>query len=211
MRVSKFLFLVNLLVSTFNTVIAQSDHLEPTLGIFNIYDYQFEYYSNVRKILFDGLTDTPEIRFLKMPSFTPENVLDIEYDRTSNNYYLIFHICEKMIWDNDKWKKTKVIKVRKIITKKSVDLIKELFEKAIMQVQYPKEVTRGLDGENYYFSIYKNGIKSGKIWSPDQGTRMHRLVEIGNMLIELSKSNLEPVEFNATFKEDIIKLTNELK
>ena len=74
------------------------EHLEPLGTIYDIYNYQFEYYSVVRKVLFNGLTDIPIIRFQVMPSFTPENVLDIEYNREKNKYFIVYHICDKMIW-----------------------------------------------------------------------------------------------------------------
>ena len=66
------------------------DHLVPVEGMFDIYDYRFDYYSKIRTILFNGLSDSPEIRFLVKPSFTPESMLSIEIDRETGKYYVYY-------------------------------------------------------------------------------------------------------------------------
>ncbi|HKJ80494.1 MAG TPA: hypothetical protein VJ954_00610, partial [Ignavibacteriaceae bacterium] len=55
---------------------SKPNNLEPVDGIFNALNFKFEYYSKVRIILFKNLSDLPEIRFLVIPSFSPESVLD---------------------------------------------------------------------------------------------------------------------------------------
>ena len=83
----RFIFLITLftLFTSIKTLKAQSDHLEPVTGLFNDYNFQFEYYSAVRNILFKGLSDNPEIRFIVLPSFGSEDVLDIENE--NDKYY----------------------------------------------------------------------------------------------------------------------------
>ena len=215
-----FVIAISLLIFV-NKTNAQSDHLEPIDGIFSIYNYEFDYYSKVRKVLFVGLTDSPEIRFLIMPSFTPENILDIEFDRKNNTYSLVYHICEKMIWDNKNWESTNVLEYRKEISKESVELIKSLFKEAISKTKYPDNEIIGLngetyyvskvDGEIYYFSNYEMGLKSGLVWSPSEGTKMDRLIKIGIEFIGLAKSDDNPVLLNDKLQKDILNLTNELK
>ena len=193
---------------------SRGDHLEPVRDIFNIYDFQFEYYSKVRKVLFNGLSDNTEIRFQVMPSFTPENVLEIEFD--NEKYYLIYHICKQMIWSNEKWENVKVSRFKTEIDKESVKLIKSLFSKAIAQVRFPptmeegKMISVGCDGENYYFTVneFGYGIKSGFVWSPNNGTKMSKLVAIGNKLIELAKSKKPRVKFDDKLQKEIEELIN---
>jgi hypothetical protein len=206
----RLMIFIALLLAFFSTseIKAQSDNLQPARGIFDCYDYQFEYYSKIRKVLFKDLNDSPEIRFLVLPSFTPENVLDIQFDRNNEKYYLVFHICEKMIWYNETWEQTNVRKTRKEITKESVELIKKLFETAIHKSKHSEELLIVSDGTNYYFSIHN---KTGTVWSPSEGSKMGRLVNIGQKLIQLINSNNELVEFDDNFKENIIRLTTEIK
>ena len=199
--------------------VSEGGHLEPVRGIYDIYDYQFKYYSQVRKILFNGLTE-PQIRFLMMPSFYPENVLDIEFDGSKNKYYIIYHICEEIIWYNrDNLENIKVIKFKSEIDEESVKLIKSLFGIAIAQSKFPPTVeeggpfTIGTDGTTYYFTIneYGYGIKSGQIWSPKDGTKMGKLVAIGEELIELATSKKEIVKIDEKLQQKIEKLIDELK
>ncbi|NQX81595.1 MAG: hypothetical protein HRT66_06340 [Flavobacteriaceae bacterium] len=203
--------LILIILYSFGVTKAQNNYLEPVSGIYDIYDFQFEYYSKVRKVLFKGLTDSPEIRFQIMPSFTPENVLDIEFDIEKNKYYIVYHICEKMIWYNDELDKIKVYKYKSEINKESVELIKRLFEIAIFQSRFTENDRTGIDGENYYFSIYKYGMKSGTVWSPSEKTNMRKLVDIGLNMIELVKHKDSIVKIENKLQDKIEALINSLK
>ncbi len=188
-----------------------ADHLIPDCGIYGIFDYQFDYYSNVRTVLFKGLSDKPEVRFLVMPSFTPENVLDIQKDNKEDKYYLVYRICERMIWTNKNWEEVKVKEYKAEIDFKSVQLMKSLYLKAIKQTKHPEEEELGMDGVNYYFFAWDYGLKTGTVWSP-QTPKMRQLVEIGNELINLAKkSDSSIISFNKNFIKDIEKLDKELE
>jgi len=206
-KIYQFIVLILLCIAGIAKAQKSEDHLLPVGGIYDIFDFEFEYYSRVRKVLFEGLTDTPEIRFQIMPSFTPESVLIIDDDS------IIYHICRQVIWRNENWKNVKVNKFKVEIDRKSVELIKSLFETAISQVRFPYEYEKGLDGENYYFSIFElgYGTKSGTVWSPDKGSKMEKLVDIGNQLIELVKSGKEKVKIDNELQKEIETLIKELK
>ena len=144
----------------------KGDHLEPLKSIYDYLDSSIEYHMKVRKILLSGLSDSPEIRFLEIPSFTPENVLDIEYDRKQNKYYIIYHICEESIWYNRSKEQINVNKFKAEIDKASFVLIKKLFDMAIAGVKFsptptPKiqedgtemlDVIGTFDGTNFYIT-----------------------------------------------------------
>ena len=191
------------------------DNLEPVSGIFYMHDYRFEYYTKVRKVLLNGLSEKPEIRFQGMPSFSPEYVLDIEFDKTNDQYFIIFHISKPKISNNDKkWDEFQVLKFKTKIDKASVILIKSLFSAALAQVKYPPPVKEGemiflgLDGETFYFFA---DDKSGTVWSPPKGSKMSKLVAIGNKLIELAQSEKEIVKFDDELKKEITELIDALK
>ena len=192
------------------------DHLKPVGSIFDVYNHSFEYYPKIRKVLFKGLSEIgSEIRFQVVPSFFSESILCIEFDRGKNKYYIVYHICEKPIWNNKNWRTIKVKKFKSEIDKKSVELIKSLFGIAISQVRFPQTDTyyKGLDGADYYFSIHDSwyGKKSGTVWSPDAKTKMIKLVDIGNKLIELAKSKKEIVKIDEKLEKEIKELIEELK
>ncbi|MDR2148277.1 MAG: carboxypeptidase-like regulatory domain-containing protein, partial [Tannerella sp.] len=190
-----------------------NEHLEPSDGIFD----GSAYHSKVRQILFNGLTDAPEIRLLVMPAFTPENVLDIEYDENKNKYYLKYHICDKNVWYNKNSHKIKVFKYKTEIDKESVELIKSLIETAVDQARFPPqpgeddEIVVKADGVRYYFTGKNHGLKTGVTHSPAKGTLMERLVDIGNQLIELAKSGKKITKLDDNLYRKIENLTEELK
>lgn len=114
----KFLILLFLLCNVEHNYGQDSeDHLQPVGSIYDIYNYEFEYYSKVRKVLFKELTDSPSMRFQVMASFTPEHVLDIDFDKDNSKYYMIYHICEEEIWYNEKWEKIKVKNSKQRLTR----------------------------------------------------------------------------------------------
>lgn len=184
------------------------DCLTPDSGIFGLSNSRFDYYSRVRKILFDGLSDQPEIRLLLIPSFTPENVLDIHQSDETGNYYLIYRICDGVIGVNDNREELKINEYKSEIDSKSVELIKSLFLKAVKQTKYNKEDVEGRDGVNYYFFVWDYGLKTGLVWSP-YTLRMKKLVEIAHELIKLAKSE-KPVSFDKKLIDDIVNLRNNL-
>lgn len=223
MKKNKFILFALFLFLSANEMIAQSDHLEPAGDIFGTGISRL-YHLKVRQVLYDGLTDSPVIRYFILPSFTPESVLEIEYDKKENKFFLVYHIGEKMIWSNDDWADTKVLKYKKSISKEEVDLIKSLFESAVMGAknqEIPKKINANgleehyvhLDGVTYFFFYLEQetGLKSGRVWSPNKGTKMNRLVVIGDQLIELTKSETSTVVLSEELKTDIVNLTKDLE
>lgn len=211
MKIIKLLVFFILSIISASKAIAQTDHLEPANSIFDIYNSDLKYYSNVTNILFNGLTDRLEVRFLILPSFTPESVLDIEHDEKNSKYYLIYHICETMVWDNKNLKEIKVNKYKREISASSVHLIIDLFETAIQKAEYPKNKNISVDGINYFFSINSFELKTGKVCSPFPNTKMDRLVKIGDELINLAKKGNHPCNLDDKLRIEICNLTSELK
>lgn len=201
-----FIKIIILVFFTTTDLMGQVDHLTPVGGIFDIYDYQFEYYSKIRTILFDGLTDSPTIRFLVKPSFSPESVLDIQQNKDTKKYLITYHICNKMIWYNENLDKIKVKKFTKEISEESVELIKSLFLKFILQTRYTTEPCIGLDGTTYVFSVNDWGMKSGTTWSPPANSKMRQLVDIGQELIALATNNEKLIIIDGQLKNKIDRL-----
>lgn len=216
-RINKLYHFTMILILLCNSGIVKGqnreDHLEPNRGIFHISDLGFEYDVKIRKVLFKGLSDSPEIRFQVVSSFGHIGVLDIEYDRDEGKNILIYHRCSKHeIQCEEEWEKIKIEKFKTEIDRKSVERIRSLFSIAIEQVRYPKKFVHVFDGATYYFSVDANdtyGQKSGMVSSPDRGTKMGRLVEIGGKLIELAKSNKEMIKFSDELQKEIDELMAE--
>ena len=85
-----FLLAVSLLVSANGMAqLVREDHLEPVNGYFEQYSHQDEYYANVKSILFNGLSESPECRFFVLTPY-PEQVLQIERKPMKVEYELVF-------------------------------------------------------------------------------------------------------------------------
>lgn len=195
----------------------EEDHLWPETGILEAFDFSFEYHSKIRKLLFDGLSDSPEIQLAIIPSFTPEEVLNVEFDKKTESYYMNYHICKENIWFHHNWEEIKVQKYRKKINTASAKLLKSLFIEAIYgtrhpaSTKYPTRVTVRNDGTNYYFSVENYGKRSGRTWSPGKESKMGRLVAIGQELTELVKNDDEIINFDDSLITKIENLKKELE
>jgi hypothetical protein len=194
-------------------VLAQDDHLKPVNGIFSDLDFQFDYYSSVRRILFAGFSDNPEIRIVIIPSFITESALDIEQDKQTEKYFLLYNKANPSIWYSHGRKKINIDSVRIEIEYNSFLLIKKLLTKAIDQVRYQSDslYAGGFDGTSYYFSVRDKGQRTGTTWSPVAGSKMSKLVEITKQLIQLMKPEPDIIEFDATFSKEIKDLINKLE
>lgn len=175
------------------------DHLEPVDLYFNLSESDLEYAKNMREILFEKLEDKPEIRILVLPSFHPEYVLDIVEEKDPEEKVLYLNMAKDFIYDaesGEDLEKISLYKFRVQIDKESFDLIYKLIQTAIYQARYnkPERSLIRVDGTNYYFSIYDDGLKSGTVWSPSEESKMGRLVDVSQHLVKLT------IESNGTLK-----------
>ena len=193
------------------------DHLLPEISIFNIYDFSFESKTRLRKELFNGLSHSPEIRFIVLDSFSFDAVLQIEYDREKEKYSLIYHRLMKnivIINENGETIEPKLYNSVIEIDKSSIDLIKSLFQAAINRTKWnmpTDRLTIGVDGTNYHFLVQDFGPKTGTIWSPPHDSKMGRLVMIGKRLIEFSQSESHTIQFDDDFKKIIMELIDDIE
>ncbi|KOS05520.1 hypothetical protein AM493_05345 [Flavobacterium akiainvivens] len=167
------IFTVQFLPLTAN---AQS-RLKPCESIFGLPDYRYEYYSAVREKLFNGLPDKEIARMLTMPSFFPENVLNISQD--DEKYSATYVIAEENIWYSKERSQVKVKQYTCEIDPQIGALLELLYEKITSRVEVPESRLLGSDGENHYF-FSRTG--SGTIWSPSEGSLMGEAVSISQAL-----------------------------
>ncbi|WP_299251832.1 hypothetical protein [uncultured Lacinutrix sp.] len=189
-------------------ILNRAEHLFPLDGILNSYDFQFEYYSDLRKSLLKGLSDSPKIQYLSTPSFSTEYVLHI------NDSIATYRKAINNIWYSKNTDSTNIEKYKSPINKESIELLQNLYRKAIKKTKYQiiepensNNLISGNDGTTYLFSVYNFGIKSGKTWSPKEGTKLFDLVQINEEIIEKIKiSKGKPIKINGRLKRKIHKL-----
>jgi len=166
---------------------AQNDHLEPVDGYFDMYNYRYEYYGNIRSILFNGLSESPEVRYFVLPSFETEYVLQVERGRDTKNQVIVKRAKQSIWYTKDK-STIEVETWKNSLSQKDVDLIKQLYHNAIMKTQFVGHNTSGADGTRFYFSVNNLGLNTGQTWSPSGDTKMGKLTQISEKLMEEVKS-----------------------
>lgn len=220
MRFKVTLFLILAITASNLYLFGQGDHLLPGNSIFGVYDFKFEYYSEVRKVLFNNQNDDTEIRFLVLPSIGSERILMIEHDKKTEKYYLVYRIAHESIWriyyhkkEGKKIPKISVDTWRVEIDKENVELIKSLFIAAVKETKYPKEEFVGVDGTNFYFQVNTGwyGHKEGNIWSPEEGSLMKELVNIGFTLIEIPSKTNSKVLIDSDLSNRILSLKEKIE
>jgi hypothetical protein len=225
MKKNKIFIVMVLFIMSINSASSQTNHLIPESGIFNAPNFQIEYYSKVRKILFQGMDFRPIIRLVILPSFSPESVLEVEFNRSTNKMYVVYQIAEEMIANNPNWEQTKLKSIKKEITNESAKFIQRLFQAAVAGIKESddEQITQvgdnytltvkhvGVDGENYFFTANVPIPKTGTTWSPPTESKMGRIVNIGLEVINLARNEKEPIEFDSKLKEKMTQLTAELK
>lgn len=91
--------------------------------------------------------------------------------------------------------KVDVVETRAPIDAETIDLLEKLWASALLDVR-PPDLSRssvGLDGETCRFSdfVYGIGNLEGQTWSPDDGTRMRDLVNVGRAMIAYVRATPE--------------------
>lgn len=197
---------------------SRSDHLEPTKSIFDLYDFQLEYYSLIRNQVYDERADNAVVRLLILPSFGPELLMFIDKTDDNQNFSLNIYRPEKSIWydrySNDQIDKPVVIlKSTRALEKSSANLIIQLFNTALNQVKKPEKEIYGLDGTTYHFYSRQAYSKSGQTWSPKNDSKMKELVDICYELLRSFDNTRidQPISLNEDLSSRIDRLIERIK
>ena len=80
--------------------------------------------------------------------------------------------------------KSEVIRMEASIDPEIAAVIERVWNAMLKRVHYPENSGGGLDGENYHFANFEKyvGIRTGKVWSPNEGTLSYDLVELAKAL-----------------------------
>jgi hypothetical protein len=177
------------------------DHLQPLTGYFASYNFQHAYYSKVRETLYTGLTATPLIRIVVLPSFAPEYGLYLE--KKEGNYLLTYRVCKTNMWSalaffTEKPKQNTSVATDTKVVELSEPLVKALrqaLSTAIGQTRYPAPSnSQHSDGTTYVFEAFVEGLGAagGQTWSPRSATKMGALVSLVTNLQKLAYAPADP-------------------
>jgi len=196
----KILILIAIICFQINKGYSQEDHLLPMEGIFGIFNFQVEYYSEVRKILFEGLEEMPSFRIIVLPSFSEEYLITTK--EKDGKFSLLLRKPNKNIWYSMQEGKTKLksIEIEDFeiqIDSLSKDIFFNAFDCALTETKYADHHLLGLDGTTYIFQTvkYGRGKRTGHTWSPPSKSKMGKLVEVVESLTKsLQKEKVNQFE-----------------
>ena len=195
------IFLIN--ISSYAQI---EDHLNPENGVYNNYDFNLNYEIKIRKVLLSKLSEYPTLRFLVIPSFTPPYVMDLVENK--GKYTIVLLKCNMKVWNNENWEKIKLKEKFVEISKVDAEQLLELYNLAVSETKYPKKERKMYDGIEYHFSL---STKSGKTRSPNNKTKIGKLVTVSKDIVKLIENNNEKIEFDNEMKIKINELINEFK
>lgn len=208
----KCLIIIGIFLSHISKVNSQIDHLQPIQGIFGSYDYQVEYYSTVRKYLYEGLEERPSFRLIVLPSFTEEYLITTK--EKDGKIILLMRKAKKNIWYASQKDKSKKIKIKNFeieIDSITKDIFFSVFNYALDETKYEESDIVMNDGINYIFQTaeYGQDKKIGHVWSPKDKTKMGQLVNIvENLALYLQEKKIKHLN---KAKRDAIKLIDEFE
>ena len=203
----RLFFLTCILLFLSFCVFGQNDRLKSFKDTSSYEGDLKEYYEKVFTLLSSG-KNTPIVRYTVLPSFTPEYSFSIDKDK-ADNYKMVILAFSKNYWYAKNKKRVKLKKKEIAIDQELALLIKDLFDVAIKQIEETDEPIYGLDGVSYYFYSQddSDSLVIGETWSPKDGTKMSRLVQVNEELIKYSYGKSKDLE---TLKKDIVALINDL-
>jgi hypothetical protein len=140
-------------------------------------------------------------------SIRDENILSIEMDSSNNSYWIRANSLTGSYWNaymyeradsaEKRWRSVVSLlsDIRLQTRGRQIDsllarAIADVFEKAVGQTAIPQNPRVGADGITFTYCIYseKDGLKCGKIWYPERGSKMHRLAMFSGRLFQFVQS-----------------------
>jgi hypothetical protein len=187
------------------------DHFEPADAILGSFDQTDEYYSAVRKVLLEGLSDQPYFRVVLLPSFTSECTLTISAPAGADAA-VETRCANRQIYSSKGFRSPGLEKHYVAIDVEVAERLHAILERMILETRScaRPDGRAGVDGTTYAFSVFirNRGTLAGETWSPRNDTRAGRLVASVGLLFRLARaSETEWPEL----REQLAKLVGELR
>jgi hypothetical protein len=195
------------IIVIFFTLSIKSQSLEPNKSIFEIFDFQFEYYSKLRTKLFKNLADNPKIRLVINESFSLESVFQIE--KSENGYVAKVNTVNKSVYYTKDLDSVSLIEFNSKINSSDVELLSKVYQKIIANTHHRYTNMIGLDGGTYNFSVWDFGLKSGVIWSPNDSVHKS-VIDVTKILIKDISSNRKNVSLSSKNRKTLLKVYQKL-
>jgi hypothetical protein len=182
-------FLTYLLIFSYSCMSTghAQDHLEPEEGSLAEYDFEFEFYLNIKKYLVRDTDSKYAARMICLPSFSPEWVITLREAPDRGEWSLELNVAEEQFWTAKHHDRIRITKKTLPIDKTIAEKISRVWLAMLRSVRYPSASgDDAVDGVEYHFSrsMPPTGVLAGQIWSasedPPQSSLTERLIHIGN-------------------------------
>jgi hypothetical protein len=166
-------------------------NLEPEEGVFGFRMHN-AYFQAVGERLLSS-TQYRKCQLVFLPSFSEESAVYVKYDNDNKTAppIVVSVKFERQLWNamhtqsNEPSQiKLSVNRLEAPIDPRIALVLERAWSAMLSRVRYPEKVVLGLDGESYHFANFELGVgyRTGKVWSPDEGTLAYDLVAIGKSL-----------------------------
>lgn len=186
----------------------QLDELEPASSVFSTfvdYDLHLMY---LRSALIGGNPWDKEALMVANPTFDPPwavylaggdqpgppflvySVMTPDYHEKYHHHiknpafvYALFDPHQKLVDYKELGARREVMRLQE----ETADLLRRVWTAMLNRARYPDRSWFGLDGIRYWFGhfIAGKGVRSGTIWSPDAGTKLHALIKLAEQMRRL--------------------------
>jgi hypothetical protein len=162
-----------------------SDHLDRALPGSN-YAPLIRYHDSLRELFKDAFSKGVQVRMLAEPSFDPEYAVAIV--TTEHGFRVLFVGAPENTWYTER-KSLEVNRCQADLNAALALRVIDVWKRMISAVPVDGPARRGLDGDEYYFSVVDaEGEHMAQTWSPTGGTEPAMLVKLASTLAKFCRS-----------------------
>jgi hypothetical protein len=91
------------------------------------------------------------------------------------------------------YRKIQIMRKSRAVPNREFDRLHKLWERSLLAVRHPVKQRRGEDGTKFHLSAFipQRGNLSGETWSPDDASRMGRLVKLVDTMADFARGKAE--------------------
>jgi hypothetical protein len=188
---------------------AAQENLEPEHGVYSVRDSRHQ--DRMREVFAEGYRYEVLFKAIILDSSSTESLIAV---RESPDGFETLHLsASTRIWTPDLLSKKdgltqrgdaiQVKVTRRSIDKRTVDGIKTIWKRMLMETRYAEPGRFGKDGIYYMFSMKDpdRGMVSGQIWSPQANSRTGHLSHLAESLVRYTHQKLTATELDRVANE----------
>jgi hypothetical protein len=155
-------------------------NLNPNMSILDMPEYQYNYYSKIRKKLLKNNYENTVFQLVVLPSFQPEYILRIV--KSDNKYYGIITKADENIWYSKNFEILDSNTYISLMKSEDIELLSKSIEQILSKTQYSETTNYATDGIRY---ILSNNSKSGTFRTGDNFMYFYCIRILENLITKI--------------------------